>query len=227
MPQDNLAEVLPLNFVDQQSRDQAGQVRSLLDDYIKRTEFKRLINQVVMAQVKQGFRSLAVLSEFSGEGRTFFAAALALAYARYLIGRVLIADTVRQPRNQTLYYRAIRGQYRPESFQPRAEVAPGLIDLLSTSETEAAAQGTSDFLLCSYIDSIKHRYDLVIVDTCAMSEVSQENIDPIVAARHVDTSILLTSQRSGERTLLLTLKRRLEQYQIPVLGTVFNRGTAG
>ncbi len=222
----NATEVLPAGDKElQRSPEHSRRVRLLLNDYIRCTEFKRLMNQIVMAQVNGGFRSVAILSEFAGEGKTFFAAALALAYAKYLVGRVLIVDTVRQPNNHTLYHKAIRGQYAPDTLQSQPDVSPGLVDLLTTGETEAAAHGTSDFILCSYIDTIKHRYDLVIVDTCAMAGANKDNIDPIIAARHIDTSILITSNRSVERVALDNIKRKFEQYSISVLGTIFNRGT--
>lgn len=220
------ASQIPLSAVEGEQRvlEEYGKVRLLLNDYIRGTEFKRLINQIIMAQVNNSFRSVAILSEYSREGKTFFAAALALAYAKYLVGRVLIVDTVRQPSNHTLYHRAIRGQYAPDLSHPQTDISPGLIDLLTTGETETAARGTSDFILCSYIDTIKHRYDLVIVDTCAMAEANKDNVDPIIAARHIDTSILITSSRSVERTVVGSIKNRFEQYNINVLGAVFNRG---
>lgn len=207
--------------------DAGGNVLDSLNDFIKHTEVKRLINQIVTAQSHTGFRSLAVLSEYRGEGKTFFVAALALAYARFLPSRVLMVNTVSQPRGGGLFLESILGMHAPESHSRRGLVEPGRVDLITTRGSEGGPFDSSDFHVASYIEGLASRYDVVLIDTCAMSEAGKDNVDPIIVAKHADTSVLVTSPRSVDRSTLTQLKRKLRRYGIQPLGTVYNTGVTG
>ena len=211
------------------SFDEVGpsSVLDSLNDFIKHTEVKRLINQILSAQAKSGFRSLAVLSEYPGEGKTFFVAALALAYARLLPSRVLVVNTVVQPRSRGLFLESILGMHAPVSRQTRGLVEPGRVDLITTHGDDFGPFDSSDFHVASYIEGLASRYDVVLVDTCAMSAAEKENIDPIIVAKHADTSVLVTSPRSLDRSSLNRVKRKLRRYGIRPLGTVYNTGVTG
>ncbi len=198
-----------------------------LNFFIRQTEVKRLINQILTAQSRSGFKSLAVLSEFPGEGKTFFIAALALAYVRFLPSRVLVVNTVRQTRNRALFLESILGMHVPETQAGKGLMEPGRIDLLTTDGNEPGPFDSSDFHVASWIEEAAERYDVVLVDTCSMASVGADNIDPIIVARHVDASVLLTSGRSIDRTTLIRIKRRLRRYGIRPLGTIYNTGVAG
>src|SRR5690242_2502539 len=83
--------------------------KNALLDYVRYTEFKRLLNQIINAQKRDGFKTLAVLSEHPQEGKTFFVSTLALGFATLLGKRVLIVDTISQTRNRSLYLDRIFG----------------------------------------------------------------------------------------------------------------------
>jgi Mrp family chromosome partitioning ATPase len=198
----------------------------ILNEYIRGTEFKRLMNQIAVAQSRMDFKSLAVLSEYPGEGRTFFVAAMALAYAKYLPSRVLIVDTASRGSGQLQHFQCVMGMHLPQTMQSKGLIEPGVVDLVAMNEKQAPTADHSDFQIRQYIASLQDRYDLVIVDTCALSSVSRGKIDPVIVAQHVDTSILITSELSLERETLARIKRRLQRYGIEPLGTVFNTGIA-
>lgn len=48
-----------------------GDFRKALLEYIRVPAFKRLLNQVVSIQAKRSIKSIAVLSEYPEEGRSF------------------------------------------------------------------------------------------------------------------------------------------------------------
>src|SRR5262249_44057334 len=77
--------------------------REVLSDYIRDPRFKRLFDQVASAQARGCLKSLAVLSGYPGEGKTFLVSVLALGYATFLRRRVLILDTISQTRNESFY----------------------------------------------------------------------------------------------------------------------------
>src|SRR5262249_25603828 len=68
-------------------------VSDRLSDAVQYAEVKRLVDQIMRLQHQKGFRSLAVLSLFPGEGKTLFSAALALAYTSIGQARALVVDT--------------------------------------------------------------------------------------------------------------------------------------
>lgn len=107
-----------------------GAAAQRLAGYIAAPGFKRLFDAIVLAQERTGFRSLAVLSQLPGEGRTFFVSTLALACARFLRRRVLIMDTISQTRRESVYLTTLLGESAagPEGAGPGV----GLIDLMTT-----------------------------------------------------------------------------------------------
>jgi len=196
----------------------------LLELYIDDTDFKRLINQIAVLQARSNFKSLAILSELPGEGKSFFTAALALAYARHLPSRVLIVDTTSSSRKPSCFFQPILGMHIPRCLRSRGLVEPGVIDLISSFQASEDAGPHSDLQFGEYISSFSHRYDLILVDTAALSAPSHAEIDPVIVAQHTDSSILLTSHHSLERETLMRLKHKLQRYGIEPLGTVFNVG---
>lgn len=216
-------------------------VREVFFDYIRHPAYKRLLNQVVAAQDKQSVRSLAVLSEFPGEGKTFFVSVLALGFASFLRKRVLIMDTISQTRNESFYMGTILGGEVSDVEGVPGRGRPGSIDLITTrnlrrqirihgepidihEEGEEDLYDTADFQIGPFITALAPSYDLILLDTCAMSEVTKENIDPIILAQQADASILVTSPESLDKQLLSKVSSDLRRSNIRLLGTIFNAG---
>ena len=65
---------------------------SPLADYIRYSEFKRLLGQLHTTFEKQKIKSVALLSDHSKEGKTFLACAIAMGYAILLNKKVLILN---------------------------------------------------------------------------------------------------------------------------------------
>lgn len=77
--------------------------KDILQDFIRNTEFKRLLNQIVFAQTRKGARSIALLSQYPKEGKTLLAAGVAMGYSLFLRKRVLLIDTVSSTRNESFF----------------------------------------------------------------------------------------------------------------------------
>ena len=222
MKKTNLARQLDLGSAPAPSG--SNPLLQTLDEYIRSTEFKRLINQIAVAQARSDFKSLAVLSEIRGEGKSFFTAALALAYARHLPSRVLIVDTVTPSGREQSCFQPLVGMHVPHSLQSRGLVEPGRIDLVCTNQSSANGAAQSDFQIGQYLSSLADRYDLIIVDTTALAASCKDKTDPLIVAQHVDVSILLASSYSLDKEILSGIKRKLQRYGIEPLGIVFNAG---
>ncbi|MCB0333762.1 MAG: hypothetical protein KDD55_09710 [Bdellovibrionales bacterium] len=204
------------------SEELGGEHLRVLLDYIRRTEFKRMLNRIVMAQAEEGFRSISVLSEYPEEGRSFFISALALAYTRYLHSRVLIVETIEQTKNRSLFLQSVVGEHLPESENPHFEDDPGYIDLLTTRSLGEGEYDTADFQIGKYLQKLEGRYDLVLVDTCPLSEVNARSIDPYIIARHTEAAVLITSPQSMKRSIVSPIVEQVKRMGVRLLGTVYN-----
>jgi len=197
----------------------ATYLKDFFAEYLAYTECKRLLNQVVVNQQKQGFKSVAVLSNLPREGKSFFVLSLALGYATLLGKRVLVVDVVNQTSDRTLFRETLLGEERSDHG-----VSCGLVELLSTRNNDGRRAEATDFQIGPYVDSIKDFFDIVLFDTCALTSASKDNIDPVIIARSADVSILVTSPRSIAGDTIVKTKEKLERWDVKLLGMVFNDG---
>ncbi|MFM1847453.1 MAG: hypothetical protein RL417_927 [Pseudomonadota bacterium] len=204
-----------------------GRERSPLIEYIKDPQFKRLLSEVVARQHERDFRSLAILSRYPGEGKTFFAAVLALAYATFLRRRVLILDTIVQGSTGALYV----GELLRESVN--AGGRENLIEIVTSRaleedevSREEGAFGVPgiDFGIGDFLHRVSSDYDLVIVDTCALESSNTETLDPIIVARQTEAALVVTSPRSAVDGSLDPLRRILSESRVELLGAIYNGG---
>lgn len=217
------AEVLDI------AADDLHRARSALLDYVHAPEFKRLLSDIAAAQHERDFRSIAVLSRDRGEGKTFFVSVLALGYAAFLGRRVLILDSIAQNSVSALYLERL---FHADSADAPALASRGSIDVMTSRElgdeesdsvhAGAPRLGGADFTIGDFIGRMHADYDLIVVDTCALSGSSVHTLDPIVVARQTDTAILVTSQATLHRDAVSEVGRELRRRSIALLGTVYN-----
>ena len=207
----------------------------ILSEYIREPYFKRLLNAIAGAQYHSNFKTLAVLSQQPGEGKTFFVCSVALAYSQYLQGRVLIVDTTKQTRDKLLFLECliseaqngvVNGHANGNGNGNKNGKKNSRIDFLTTRNINGGAHDWSDFQLASYIDRFKQEYDLVLIDTCALEVVDRYATDPLIVARGSDASVLITSKQTLKKERLSEIQRELKSSEVNLLGTVFNGGAA-
>jgi len=206
---------------------QSGSIRTAFFDYVRGVEFKRILSDVGALQHQHHFQSLALMSRVSGEGKTFFAAVLALGYALFLRRRVLILDTIAQTSTSALHLAPIL----TDATGSGVDSGGGQVDVVTSREFDSAGRDTpsswgADFAIGEYIERIRGEYDLVLVDTCAVESAGLETLDPIVVGRQVDTAILITSPRTIRREQLHALGGELRRRDVNLLGTIYNGGSA-
>jgi len=201
-------------------REAQGEYRqafSVLNDYIRHTDFKRILNRIVTVQAERELRGISVISQHEGEGKSFFVSALALAYTRYLYSRVLIVETIRQTKSRSLYLECLFGE-------PLADSEPGYIDLVSTESFNDGDFDMADFQIGAYLKKAQQSYDLVLLDTCSLDNRDRDNLDPMIVSSYVDGAILLTSPKSRDSMKIKGTCKQLEEFGVHLLGTVFNPG---
>lgn len=197
-------------------------LKKAVSDYIRFPQFKRILNQIATHQAATGAKSIAVMSCESGEGKSFFCSALGLAYARFLDSQVLIIDSNREETLRSPYLAIIRGDYSSQVQNRDLHSESAFVDLTSVSEIDREYHENSDFYFSPYINSVKSNYDLVLVDTCATSDVMANAVDPMIIASQVDGVILINSPISLDKKRMEKFNRELKKNGASVIGTVFN-----
>jgi hypothetical protein len=194
-------------------------------DYIRFSEFKRILLHVSALLDTEKVKTVAILSAYPQEGRTFFISAMAMGYAILLKKRVLIVNTALKIQKDSLNIRTVYDeqlQYAPV-YGDWTNHANRMIDLMSpqmNDEGDVTDADTVDFQIGAYISTFKHNYDLILIDTCALTSTAGKVIDPVVIAGQADASILLTSEQSMNRESLTEVKALLSQWRVRVLGSI-------
>lgn len=196
-------------------------------DYIRFSDFKRLLGNIIATVDKNGIRSLAVLSANPQEGKTFMIAALALGYAVLLQKRVLIVNTVLDVPHGSI---RIRKLYDEDLLYAAGDTVRGghvsrMIDLISPQERdrEKAHFDTVDFMIGKFLEGFRNEYDLILVDTCALTVQRNRVMDPVVIAGQTDAAVLVTSETSLNRESVTAVKGLLDQWKVRVIGAIHNR----
>jgi Mrp family chromosome partitioning ATPase len=176
--------------------------RSLLG-YLAYSEIKHLIRRIdSLRRGGAGPGSFTILSEYPGEGRSFFSAVLAAGLANLESNRrcLLVDASAQFPAQSTLLNRLTETLDRVDIVRLRED----------EGELKAILEGASG------------QYEHVIVDTCALSRHNRNNLDPVLLARQTTGAILLSSRLSlgGEKSELG--RGRLAEAGVKLLGIVYN-----
>jgi Mrp family chromosome partitioning ATPase len=236
--EDSMNPVLP------KPRGQAA-VYDRLKDVMHYSELKRMAYGLVARQQKSHFRTLAVLSCYSGEGKTLFCATLAKAYADICGLNVLVVDAA--------------SNYDPSSLALKECIDPALlaqVDYLSLSERRnnpnrtrtVAARGVhqqssietvgteqnghavamsvyrdSDHALIRQVaEEGSRQYGLILLDTVALMSRNKKNTDPFIVAQLADASILIVSPKLLKSPDLNACLKVVENPALHLIGMVSN-----
>ena len=121
-------------------------------------------------------------------------------------------------------FEPILGMHLPQPLRSRGLIEPGAIDLVCAGQWESDCAASSDFHLGERLRDLQGRYDLVIVDTCALDATGRGRLDPVIVAQHTDTAVLVASRRAVEQERLDDIRLKLRRFGIKPLGVVFNNG---
>jgi protein-tyrosine kinase len=168
-------------------------------------------------------RLLAITSPERGEGRSWLAANLATVFAQMGKRTLLIDSDMRHPRQHQLFNlnnavglsalltgragREIVARIHP---QLRLFVLPA--GTLPPNPQELLGRQVFDLVLELFAD----QYDIVIMDTPAVSEVADAQI---IAAR-ADAAVILTRRNHTRQALLANTMRNLSESGVNIIGSV-------
>jgi Mrp family chromosome partitioning ATPase len=203
-------------------------VLTQLKEFVYFSEFKRILDKIVIYRTENKVKSLALLSERPGEGKTFFAAALATGLSELLHIKILVINTQTFVADDALTLdRALETDEL--SSQRGGPILKSLLvntDILPI-ESLQSGKGITEFRIGDVIKRFSESYDLLVFDTSALSARNRNNIDPWVVARQVDANLLVVGRETLRRQPSSELMERMKGQKLKLAGIVFNEGTNG
>lgn len=187
--------------------------------------FRDLRSQVVAAQLSHGRRALAVLSPQAGDGRSFVAANLALAFSQMGERTVLVDANLRTPALHTLLGVPARASLssllcglpvaRP--FDCSADM-PDLHVLQAGTPPPNPLELLEQPMFRRLMHELQQRFDRVIVDTPA----AQGRADARVIAAACGQAVLVGRKHRTATDALVHLRDGLRQAEVDVVGVIVN-----
>lgn len=219
-------------------------VSDRLGEFVQYSELKQMAFNIAMLQQEKMFHSLAVLSFFSGEGKTLFCATAAMAYADTCRTRALIIDTVTLQNPHSL---DLRDCFTPPSpavdLMTMEEIRKGFNDAPARESSRAedkrqafhepeivtntrfrtvSGQGSDQNLLRMATREESKSHGLVLMDTASLNSRNKSNVDPLVVARQSDASILIVSRKLLNAADLHTCLKIARDPTLRLVGVVAN-----
>ena len=193
----------------------------------------------VLSSLRHGndYRVLLVTSASQGDGKPSVSSQLACALAEVGHTVVLVDCDLRASSLHSVFAtpntRGLSTLFLAESLDDehfkvvdgksdRAVIYPAKMDRLFILPAGPRPSSTPTALHSPRLGEVIHRlraeYDFVVLDTPPMLEVS----DARILGRHADAAILVLRAGKTPRSSALTVKRRLSEDRLPILGVVLN-----
>ncbi len=171
---------------------------------------------------------VVVSSAVSGEGKSLFAAGLAVCAARNLDEPVLLVDAHWYAPSQAAIFgcesdfRIDAGARRPAEVEGEvvATTCPGL-ELLPAPQCPADLEPTG--LVQEFIEKLSPRYSLTIVDTPAALSINRHMVDPVTLGGAADGLALTVLANATPRQLVKKAQTMFEVSGVRILGLVINQ----
>jgi succinoglycan biosynthesis transport protein ExoP len=170
--------------------------------------------------------SFVISSATAGEGKSVLAANLAAALSEADAKIVLVDANLRSPSLATLFDSpdgpGLSGVLRGDATLDDATVSTtrNNFDLIPAGRTSSAAsQLLTTRGFTAAIESLKKKYDIVIVDSPSLDEAA----DAVTIARHFDGALLVVRSGVPKSALVTRLADNLEAAGTPILGVILNR----
>ncbi|MFN8104559.1 MAG: CpsD/CapB family tyrosine-protein kinase [Acidimicrobiia bacterium] len=168
---------------------------------------------------------VAVTSAVSGEGKT--TTSIGLAMASVMAGRRVIlleCDLYRPSMSKELPIPPDAQTIVSVILDPDAEVVPTRIDGLDILPAPIGIENPVELLqphvMQKLLSRLRLHYDDIVIDTAPATAVS----DSLVIGRIADGVVLVMNAQRTDKEAHRTLRKVLEQWNVPVLGVALNRG---
>lgn len=194
---------------------------------------RTLRTNLQFASVDKKVQTILITSSVPGEGKSFIAANLAVAFAQSGTRVLLVDCDIRKGRQHYIFdshnqkglsnllLDNVRENYREYiqetkiknlSVMFRGVTPPNPSELLGSEKNK------------ELIEILKNDYDLVIFDS---APVNGGLTDALIMGTLVDGTVIVSVAKETPISLLKTTKKSLENVGVKILGTVLNRANAG
>ncbi|WP_373715412.1 CpsD/CapB family tyrosine-protein kinase [Roseateles sp.] len=223
-----LAQQFHYPLASAERRIASPELLTLLQPFSVQAEAIRAVRSQVtmrMAKPDAGRQALAVISPNNGDGKTFFAANLAVSLAQ-LGGRTLVVDAdLRSPRQHEVFKVSnaaglsslLSGRSEPQVIQP-VEGVSGLFVLpcgpIPPNPLELIERPAFGLL----VRELTGKFDHVVIDTAAASQ----GADACVVAAKCGAALVLTRKHKNKVAALQDLVASMAGSAVQLLGAVVN-----
>lgn len=191
-----------------------------INEYLNFAEIKHLVDELAVKLETKKLKTITLLSEFAGEGKSFFSLTLAAAYGKFYNKKVLVLDTSHQ-KDTFAYF--VKGADDFKDTIIKKSVFKN-VDLAHVYDFPNTSSDMIDYQLDGILQELYNQYDLIVIDTNAYAIANRHNIHPLVVARRTDGSILLTSGVSSYMFHQKRYQNDLNQSHVKLIGVIYNEG---
>lgn len=190
------------------------------------SEHFRMIRTAVEAADGE-VKILSVISPSTGDGKSVVAANLAVAFAQQGKETLYIDANWRRPIGHNIFQlpdnkQGLTNVVRDEiDFYELLHAVDGvpILSVLTAGESPIyPSELLSSKRMKDFLAEVRERYDMVIVDTPALTNFA----DGQVMAEQSDGSVFVVKNYKTDKKPLLKAKQIIEQNKINIVGTVFN-----
>lgn len=197
------------------------------NEYINYSEIKQAIDNIHTQVKEQDIKTLAVLSEFNEEGKSFFTATLCVAYSKFYNEKVLLIDTSTVKNNfSTLINHDSKNISNTKNADDTIvkKTVFSNFDVVNIRDFPRQNGDISEYQIDIMAKEFSEDYSLVVIDTTAFGSRNRNNAHPIVIAKRCDSSILIVSEISSAKKELDRYQLSLKESQVKLLGVIYNEG---
>lgn len=194
-----------------------------LNEYINYSEIKQVIDNIHTQVKSQNIKTIAILSEFNEEGKSFFTATLCIAYSKFYNEKVLLIDTSTIKNNYSGFIDASEKNKKKNDSIIKKTIFPNF-DLVNIQDFPRQNGEISEYQIDIMAKEFSDDYSLVMIDTTAFGSRNRNNAHPLVIAKRCDSSILIVSEISSSKKELDRFQISLKESQVKLLGVIYNEG---
>lgn len=195
---------------------------------------RTLRTNLQFASVDKKLRTILITSSVPGEGKSFIAANLAVAFAQSGTRVLLVDCDIRKGRQHYIFdshnHKGLSNLLLENVREKYPEyITETMIKNLSVMFRGVTPPNPSELLGSAknkeLIEILKETYDLVIFDSAPINDGGLT--DSLIMSTLVDGVVIVSVQKETPASLLKTTKKSLENVNANVLGTVLNRANTG
>lgn len=192
-----------------------------LNEYINYSEIKQVIDNIHTQVKHQKIKTIAVLSEFNEEGKSFFTATLCIAYSKFYNEKVLLIDTSPIKNNFASFIDQEAKNAKDSII--KSTIFPNF-DVVNILDFPRQNGEISEYQIDIMAKEFSDDYSLVMIDTTAFGSRNRNNAHPLVIAKRCDSSILIVSEISSSKKELDRFQLSLKESHVKLLGVIYNEG---